>query len=376
MRTRLLVCALLLVPALAGADPKNADEWYKQGETEYNLGDFDKAAESFKQGFALETNDEKKPAYLYNVAQAYRQGNKCKDAVFFYKRFLALKDGDTVKPLKASTRAEIEQWIKDLEECAKQQDAIAGKPPQDTIKPGDDGKTGTTGTGTTTAGTGTTTTAGTGTTTHKPDPKKVGSGSDSDTGSGDDDDNSVRQVAPPPPHMISARFIGGAAKISAGGLDVPVQATFTLIAGYPIPINDKLVIDAGIAATFTPVPYQNSITSMTKTASFVTLLADAAATYAVTPKIGLRGDLGAGVLVFSGIDDMGNPFTQDGASTSGALAMAAVRFGISGDYAITQNLIATLAPFAVTYSPAKSGLRSDISSIVRLDFMLGIGYRM
>ena len=35
--------------------------------------------------------ESKKPAYLYNVAQAYRQGGKCKDAAFFYKRYLSLK---------------------------------------------------------------------------------------------------------------------------------------------------------------------------------------------------------------------------------------------------------------------------------------------
>ena len=48
---RALVVAAVLAPALALAQPKTADEWYKEGETQYNLGDFDKAAEAFKQGF-------------------------------------------------------------------------------------------------------------------------------------------------------------------------------------------------------------------------------------------------------------------------------------------------------------------------------------
>src|SRR4051812_18323835 len=166
-----LVCALLLAPALALAQPKSADDWYKEGETQYNLGNFDKAAEAFKQGFSLETVDSKKPAYLYNVAQAYRQGQKCKDAAFFYKRYLSLKDQDTVKPLKPDKRTEIEQRITELEECARTQENISKKPPDNTISPG--GETGTgvkTGGGTTASGTktggGTTggTTAGGGTT--------------------------------------------------------------------------------------------------------------------------------------------------------------------------------------------------------------------
>ena len=59
-----LVCALLLAPTLALAQPKSADDWYKEGETQYNLGNFDKAAEAFKQGFSLETIDSKKPVPL------------------------------------------------------------------------------------------------------------------------------------------------------------------------------------------------------------------------------------------------------------------------------------------------------------------------
>src|SRR6188508_13617 len=154
-----LLFAAMLVPALALAQPKSADDWYKEGETQYNLGEFDKAAEAFKQGFALESNDSKKPAYLYNVAQAYRQGGKCKDAAFFYKRYLSLKDQDTVKPLKPEKRAEIEQKINELEECAKNQDSIASKPPTNTLPPND----GTGGGTTTKTGTGTGTKTGTGT---------------------------------------------------------------------------------------------------------------------------------------------------------------------------------------------------------------------
>src|SRR5579863_4194004 len=94
-----VVCVSLTWAAIAWGQPKTAADWFKEGSTQYNLGDFDKAAEAFKQAFALETDDAKKPAYLYNVAQAYRQGQKCKDAVFFYKRFISLKDSGMGKPL-------------------------------------------------------------------------------------------------------------------------------------------------------------------------------------------------------------------------------------------------------------------------------------
>src|ERR1051325_210968 len=106
---RKICFAILLVPALAWAQPRTADEWYKEGENQYNLGNFDKAVDAFKQGFSLETNESKKAAYLFNVAQAYRQANDCKNAQFFYRRYLALKENDTVKPLAPSVRRQVDR---------------------------------------------------------------------------------------------------------------------------------------------------------------------------------------------------------------------------------------------------------------------------
>ena len=56
--------------------------------------------------------------------------------------------------------------------------------------------------------------------------------------------------------------------------------------------------------------------------------------------------------------------------------VGANRLGVSGDYEINKNLVATATPFALTYSPAPSGLRSDIGGILKIEFMVGVGYRM
>ncbi|HEY6033169.1 MAG TPA: tetratricopeptide repeat protein [Kofleriaceae bacterium] len=383
-----MLCAAMLLSAVAMAEPKTADDWYSEGETQYNLGNFDKAADAFKQGYALESIENKKPAYLYNVAQAYRQARKCKDASFFYKRYLSLKDQDTAKPLNPDKRKEIEGWIAELDECEKSQDAIANKRPDSTISPNTNptGGTGThtTGTGTTgttsTTGTGTTGTGTTGTT--ATGTGKTGTGTKvadgGGEGGGDDDDSGGgihAGVTTEQPKMLSLRFTGGVSKISAGDLTVPVEPTFNLFGGYPIAVNEQLEIDIGADINFTPVPYTDAM-KVKKTAQFIGVLADVGAVYTVAPKIGLRGDLGVGVNTFGGISDMGNPFTQNGAPTTGALGMLAVRVGVAADYAVTPNVLITVAPIAFTYSPAKDGLRSDIKSLTRLDFMLGVGYRM
>ena len=371
-----VLCAAVLLPVLAFAEPKTADEWYSEGETQYNLGNFEKAADAFKQGYALEGVENKKAAYLYNVAQAYRQGGKCKDASFFYKRYLSLKDQDTAKPLNPDKRKEIEGWIAELDQCEKSQVSIAGKRPDSTISPDTNpAGTGTTGTGATGSGaTGTTTTT-----------TKTGTGTGSGTkvadagggdGEGDDDGGGIHAgVTVEPPKLISLRFTGGVSKLSAGDLTIPVEPTFNLFAGYPIAVNPQLEVDVGIDLNFTPVPYTNSMNEK-KTGQFIGALADVGAVYSVAPKIGLRGDLGVGANVFGGISEMGNPFTQNGAATTGALGMLAVRVGVAADYMVTPNVLITVAPIAFTYSPAKDGLRSDIKSLTRLDFMLGVGYRM
>jgi tetratricopeptide (TPR) repeat protein len=361
---------------LAMADPKSADDWYKEGETQYNLGDFEKAASAFKQGYTLESVDSKKPAYLYNVAQAYRQGKKCKDAAFFYKRYLSLKEQDAVKPLKPEKKTEIEGWIAELEECEKTQTSIAAKPPDTTMHP-DGGSATRVGMGSA-KGSGSATATGSGSATGSGKQVALGSDEGSDgSDEGSDTDGGVHATTTTAPKLLSARFTGGAAKISAGDLTVPVQATFSLFAGYPLMLDDKLEIDVGVAATFTPIPFTNIMDPAKKgTAQFITALADVGATYTVAPKIGVRVDAGIGALIFSGMGEAGNPFTTGGASTTGALTMLAVRAGVSADYAITPNVIATIAPIAFTYSPPKAGLREEIKSITRIDFMLGIGYRM
>jgi hypothetical protein len=405
------------MPALALAQPKTADDWYKEGENQYNLGEFDKAAEAFKAGFAAETDESKKPAYLYNVAQAYKQAgpSRCRDAAFFFKRYLVLKDADTVKPLKPERRAQIEQNIAAMEECANTGGSGTGTTGTGTTtKPGGTGTTTTTTTTTKPGGTGTTTTTkpgGTGTaTTTKPTgtgttttttTKPAGTGTitapkagtdatkpkttvavtgtedgETDTGEVDDGEEDVTATwDETQPKLVSARALLGGAYVGMGDLDVGVRAAFGIIGGYPVLRQEKLLVEAGIAFTATPINYRNQMTDAASRASLIGFMANGAATYSVMPKITARGDLGLGIMTFSGLD-MGNPFTEGMLGTTGGLTSFAFRLGVSGDYEINKNLVATATPFALTYSPAKEGLRSDIGGILKIEFMVGVGYRM
>ena len=350
-----ITAALLATATLAWADPTTPEGWYKEGENQYNLGNFDKAVDAFKKGFELEPSESKKAAYLFNIAQAYRQAKNCVDAQFFYKRYLAFKDADTKRPLPASTRKEIEDRISELEDCAKQQEAIRNRPPDRNENPNPDG---------------TPNNGNTGHTNTTPDNKTVATNTNTD---GPEIHDTGEHPTPEPgaPSMVSLRLIGGGAKISTGDVDVPLRATGGLVGGYPLSINEQLSLELGAAVSFTPISFEDDMGD-TQSASFTEVMANVGATFEVAPKIGLRGDLGLGLLVFGGVSN--SPFT-DFNETTGALSMFHVRVGVSADYAITPNLIATVAPFAFSYSPAKTGLAESISSITAIDFMVGVGYR-
>src|SRR5689334_17092101 len=135
MKWKTFLCAAALVPTLAFAQQKTAEQWFTEGSNEYNLGNFEAAVKAFKEGFTAEPVERKKAVYLYNVAESYRQMKDCTNAQFFYKRFLSLKETDTVKPITPQVRKEVEDRIRELEACAKEQEAIKNRPPTGITKP-------------------------------------------------------------------------------------------------------------------------------------------------------------------------------------------------------------------------------------------------
>lgn len=341
------IAALVLAPTLAAADPTTPDEWYTEGQKQYTLQNFAKAVEAFKKGYELETKPSNKPAYLYNVAQSYRQANECRNAQFYYKRYIAEREADTTKPFKPEKRKEVDDRISELDECAKAEAAAAAKAAE--VKPVVVDPV------------------------EKTDPKdkRVGVGPDG-TPIDDDDDGITTSVDTGQARLISARVLAGGAKVTAGSIHIPVQASVAAIAGYPIAINEKLAIEVGAGFTYTPVPY-GEMNRPTVTSTLFSAFANAGASYTVIPKLAVRGDLGVGGLFFSNV---GDTIFTNGKPTTGTLGMFLVRAGVSAEYAVTPNIVVTVAPIAFSISPAKTGLREDISSIIRLDFMVGVGYRM
>jgi len=359
---RQICFAILLVPALAWAAPKSASDWYNEGSTQFTLGNFDKAVDSFKHAFELETDENKRSVYVYNIAQSYRQAGDCSKAYFFYKRFLSLKASPTVKPLTAQERTTVEGFIRDLEPCAQQAAAIGRKPPESLQS---NGETGDRAKSEPEAGR------------KEPSKSKEVATTSNDAGDSEADTGVPKLTSTGAPHLLTAWVTGGGTKINTGDLiKVQVQPTFALVAGYPIAVAPQLTIHVGGAFTFTPVPFEvaakNGEPAKNKTGSLISAMANAGVSYDVMPKLDLRGDLGVGALFFSASE---SSFTMSNATT-GALPMLHVRAALSVDYAVTPNFLVTATPIAFSYSPPKDGLDDSIKSIISIDFMIGLGYRM
>jgi len=105
----------------SGDNKAAAKEHYTRGTSFYDLGRYDDAIKEFEAAYELK-ND---PAFLYNLAQSYRQAGNHEQALHFYKTYLRYL------PAKAANRADIEEKIK-IEEQAVAQKGTGITPPPNT----------------------------------------------------------------------------------------------------------------------------------------------------------------------------------------------------------------------------------------------------
>src|SRR5688572_28564308 len=85
---RALVISVLLASTVAYAQPDKikAEAAARDGQQRYQAGEFQLAAERFELAYQLDPD----PAYLFNLAQAYRLGNSCAKAAAAYRKLLGI----------------------------------------------------------------------------------------------------------------------------------------------------------------------------------------------------------------------------------------------------------------------------------------------
>jgi len=332
MNRTFVITLALAASSSARADVETAKVAYAAGEHAFNAGQLDQAIQLFKEAY----EQQPEPAYLYDVAQAYRQQGDCKQALFFYKRFLWLASDNPSKPLKQEVKMEVEGDIAELEACERRKES-----PKPSSTP-------------------------------PPATKVAATHDDEDDGERDGDERPSASHDGEPKLVVAHAAIG-VAKVTAGNLDTPVQLAVAATAGYPIRIADKAQLEIGPALMFTPLPYTAG--SGAGAGSLFAIAADVGASYVALPKLAARVDLAAGVQVIAGLDRPGNPFTVGGAPATGPLGTFFTRLALSVDYAVTPDVLVTATPLALSYSPAPAGFMSSISSLTTLSVLVGVGYR-
>ena len=331
-----VLSVVLWSPSQAGAQPSGnkaqAKALYDKGNVQYNLGRWKEAIDLFTQAYEAYDN----PDLLFNIGQAYRQDGNCSRAIFFYKRYLALKPG-------APNRPEVEKFIEKLQPgCVAEPDPK--EQPKEQPKEIEQPK------------------VETPPTVENPEPVPT-----------EEEEEEVEETTEHP-RIVSLRAAGGASYLSAGGdLD---KLLLGISAGVAYPLHvDQVGIEPGILVSYSPVPWDNDTLDASGTIGLVGLLANAGITYPLGGGFGLRGDVGAGVLVLSGVSKAGNPFLEMGDTADGALSRAHLRVAAGLELAVASGFILSAQP-VISYSPKGSDLASDISSITRFEILVGAGYRM
>lgn len=117
---RCVVIAVMLASSVAWAQPEKleAEAAARDGQQRYQAREYLLAAERFQRAYDLDPD----PAYLFNLAQAYRLGNACAKSAAAYRELLGIvTTGPNVE--------KVEQYIVQMDACAKQQEPIAPTPP-------------------------------------------------------------------------------------------------------------------------------------------------------------------------------------------------------------------------------------------------------
>lgn len=349
-----LCAVVLLCPGMGRAQPAGGGselaEVYRKGRTAYDLGNFEEAIEYFKRAYALQPHE----SHLYNIAQAYRQAGDCRNALFFYKRYVSV-GGEKARHFQV-----VQRRIEELSASCQAADE-PGEPAQGASMSGDGGSE-TTGSDGEAAGSGGETAMSNGET-------AASAGAEGGAVTGSVGANAARDP------VLAASLELGAAVLDAGALDVSgAQFSLGVGAGYPLAFG-KLGVTLGGMFTYTPVSWANDRVGASGTSSLIGVIGNVGVRYAVAERLALRLELGAGVLLLSGLSQ-GSVFLPDDMMATSALSMFNVRAGIGAEYMLTDNLVLSASPLVFSYSPPKDGLRAEIDKLARFDFIAGLGYRM
>lgn len=342
-----IAAGLIFWPARpATADPSESKErsleLYKDGAQSYKKGEYDRALKLFLRAY----DEHPSPAYLYNIAQSYRELGRCRLALRYYDRFVAESDNESYRETIARRADKLRKKCDEPPPPAPEPAIDVEPDPKATPEPA--------------------------TVTEAPSEPAVMTGQNSGPA---ENPATITEPAEPtratPPGMLTGLSLtaaAGPAFHDIGEVVVPVTASLSVGADYAFAAGPTIV-SAGGAVFLAPMPYTS--TGGERTALLTHVLATVGARYPLTPRIAVGLEVGAGALRWPGLAS-GNPFADDQAASDAALTLAG-RAEARAEVALTSNLAASLAP-AFVMALAPDAVAADIDRINRIEILLGLQY--
>lgn len=362
-RVRACLAAVAVLITI-GAGPAMADkarsvEIYKKAAKSYKAGHFDRALELFLSAY----DEHPSPAYLYNIAQTYRELGNCEKALSYYDQFLE-------KSKRRAYRAVIERRAKKLRaECGDEVPAPAmdAEPAASTEPATADPQEGGVDTALTEAG--------------GQESGLEASPAAGPTGpAGQNSGSAGAQVTlthPEAPAAQAGTFRGtglvldaaaGVAYHSMGEVVVPITPAMQVGGGYGF-VAGPVTLVAGGEVTLVTMPYTSDAGD--KTALFAEVMATGAARYGIGDKIAVGAEVGVGLWRWPGLK-AGNPFSAAGEATDAAMTVAG-RGGVFGELALSSALAARIAvPVVVALAP--DAVAEALSPTTRIEVLVGLRY--
>jgi tetratricopeptide (TPR) repeat protein len=332
---RAVLAALVVTAALpveSAAEPSrerraDAKKLYRAGVRYYNVGEYDRAIEKFKASYLLVNS----PLLLFNIAQAQRLKGDCDQALRSYRAYL---------------REEPEEEKEVADAIAICEAKLAKE---------------------------------------RPAPEPAEGRSETRTASASPiqeqpraQPNAVARTAPerPEPRLLVARAAVGPAFASIGEVEPGLLVSFAASGGYPFRAG-AFTFEPGLALSYTPVPWESNSAEVgpaSGTTRMTGILADLSIAWPATRRLSFLARAGAGVLVLTGLAVDGNPFLNPDEFASGSIGLPHARLAFGLELDLTRHFYLNAVP-ALSYSPP-GGLNENISSLLRVDFLVGAALKL
>ncbi|MEA2697652.1 MAG: hypothetical protein QOI66_1923 [Myxococcales bacterium] len=349
-----------------GEDAQHARELFQEGNTFFDVGQFDKAIDAWQRGYKEKSD----PGFLYNIAQAYRLSGDPAKAIFFYRGFLRNSP-------KAPNRVEIESKISALQKQLTEQEhakapavGVTTSPPPAFVP------------------TPTAPPATTAQTAPPPAPLAAQATASlpvppppSGPSPGMTEELTTAPPVPPTemPGLPLKTQLGVGLGVNGWGksLNGNAEASFDLVlsGGYTFwgAAERKLAFGLSALAGYTFLRESSSTESWRET--FWSFLIEPALRYRITPRIGVSAALGVGGIALSGLRPTSALLKQGTGMAfmvKGTQGLFVVRPAFGGEVGITTGLVATVS-LAFPYSPKPQ--QEYFAPISRTEFLVGLAYR-